>query len=134
METLSVRPIEPARVADTLATATAPRCDTTAGAQSLAELCRRGIAFEVTAGGRRVGAYTLEMADHDAARVAWIMAAAGGMPGIDGVASLLPVIEAQAVLLGATQLGVVTRRAGLVKKLRRHGFAVTGVMLRKELA
>lgn len=131
-QTLTIAHKDAAQVAAHLACLQAPELDTSAGAERLADLTA-GHCFEVLAEGRPVGAYSLQTYEGEGARVAWVMAAAGTLPGVDLVASVLPAIEQQAQALGCNQLGVTTRRRGLIKKLQRHGFQVTGLMLRKKI-
>ena len=57
--------------------------------------------------------------------------AAGGAPGVDLTKAIVPVIERQAA--GALQVAITTRRRGLVKKLVKQGYVVSGVTLRKRL-
>lgn len=110
------------------------RGDTTGGAASVAELCQDGQGYEVSdSAGRPVMAYVLAIRDHAAARVCWVQAAGGAMPGVDLTRELLPTIERQAKGQGAGQVAITTRRRGLIKKLRAHGYQVTGVTLRKEI-
>lgn len=110
------------------------RGDTTAGAASLEELCAGGQVFTVRDGaGRQVLAYVLAMRDHAAARVCWVQAAGGGLPGVDLTGQAMPAIEHQARGQGAGQVAITTRRRGLIKKLRAHGYEVAGVTLRKKI-
>lgn len=62
--------------------------------------------------------------------IAWISACKGAGP-VDWSALLLPVIEAQAK--GCAAVGFQTARAGLVRKAKKQGYAVTGWILKKEL-
>jgi hypothetical protein len=110
----------------------AHRTDTTGGTASLAELCQDGNAYELRdSEGRQVGAYVLAMRDHAAARVAWVMAAGGAVQGVDLTGAVLPCVERQARTLGAGQVAITTRRPGLIRKLKKQGYSVTGVTLRK---
>lgn len=107
--------------------------DTTAGAQTVAEILQRSLCQGVSCGGEMVGAYALELAVHEAARVLWVTACAADLPGQDLTPHLLDMIEQQAVQVGAGQVAMTTIRRGLIKKLLRHGYEVSGVTLRKKL-
>ncbi|AVO42729.1 hypothetical protein C6571_16790 [Simplicispira suum] len=110
------------------------RGDTTAGAATVGELCQGGQGFEVSdSAGRPVMAYVLAIRDHAAARVCWVQAAGGAMPGVDLTRELMPTIERQAQEQGAWQVAITTRRRGLIKKLRAQGYQISGVTLRKEI-
>lgn len=109
--------------------------DTTAGAASIRELCQGATCYRVeTDQAEVVGAYALRMVRHEAGSVAWIQAGAGTLPAIDLTRSIVPAIEAQARAAGARQLAVTTRRNGLIRKLLRQGFEVSGITLRKNLS
>jgi len=101
--------------------------DTTAGACSLEELCAGAECFLVEHDSRPVGAYALRVYG----KVVWLMAAGGNMRGVDLTAAIVPAIERQAA--GAGQVAVTTRRRGLVKKLVRQGYQITGITLRKKI-
>lgn len=107
------------------------RGDTTAGAASLDEMCSGGQVFMVRDSGAPVLAYVLAMRDHAAARVCWVQAAGGGVKGVDLTGAVLPCIERQARTHGAGQVAITTRRPGLIRKLKKQGYSVTGVTLRK---
>jgi len=62
--------------------------------------------------------------------VAWVDAIKGAGE-VDLVQLLDGVISAQAQ--GLEAIGLQTKRPGLVKKLQRHGYRVTGWVMRKEL-
>lgn len=110
------------------------RTDTTGGTASIGELCAGHPAFELRdSQGRAVGAYVLAIRDHAAARVAWVMAAGGAVPGVDLTGAVLPCVERQARTLGAGQVAITTRRPGLIRKLKKQGYSVTGVTLRKNV-
>lgn len=132
-KTLNITPVAPAQVFDHLGRVTLPKSDTTGGAESIAEMCRNAHTFAITDGAATVGAYALRIVEHDRARVAWVTAAQGDVLGVDLIASVVPVVEAQARHLGAGQMAINTRRRGLIKKMQRLGFEITGVTLRKKL-
>lgn len=109
------------------------RGDTTGGACNLGDLCAGSDVFIGLDAGRPVFAYAMGIVNHEAARVAWIKAAAGAVPGADLTAQVLPFVERQAKGEGAAQVAITTRRRGLIKKLKAQGYAVTGVTLRKNV-
>lgn len=107
------------------------KTDTAAGSLTVEESCRGAECFLLVGEGGVMGAYALRVVSHDAGRVVWIQAAAGGAPGVDLTKAIVPVIERQAA--GALQVAITTRRRGLVKKLVKQGYVVSGVTLRKRL-
>lgn len=110
------------------------RGDTTAGTATLDDLCQGAAAFELRdSQGRPVGAYVLAMRDHATARVCWVMAAGGAVQGVDLTGQVLPCVERQARTYGAGQVAITTRRKGLIQKLKKQGYTVTGVTLRKTI-
>lgn len=133
MEALIVVPITLAEAMPMLERAGTPRADTTGGTATIAELCQGGAAYGVKAGGRLVGAYCLKPVDHESARVLWVQAAGGHLPGRDLTAEVVPAMEVQAAQLGADQLAITTRRRALIGKLLDMGWSVSGVTLRKNL-
>ena len=58
-----------------------------------------------------------------------IVAVAGRLPGVDLVDAFLPALEAE--LPNVVCFRFTTARRGLVEKMRRHGYYVTHVTLRK---
>lgn len=134
METpLILVPLELAQAMPMLARAGTPRADTTGGTATIAELCQDGAAYGVKAAGQLVGAYCLKTVDHESARVVWVAAAGGHLPGRDLTAEVIPAMEVQALQLGADQLAITTRRRALIGKLLDMGWSVSGVTLRKNL-
>lgn len=132
-QTLNVHPAELADVLTLLDLAGSAKADTTLGAATMAELCRDALAFSVDADGERCGAYAIKIVNHDAERVAWVMAAGGAMRGVDLTGTVLPAIEYQARELNAGQIAITTRRRGLIHKLTAMGYTVAGITLRKNL-
>jgi hypothetical protein len=133
---LTIEHASVADVLDLLNRAGTARADTTGGTASITELCSgpNALAFAVIADGQRVGAYCVKLVDHETARVAWVQAAGGHLPGADLTAEIIPAIEAQAAqAFGADQVAITTRRRALVAKLLGMGFQVTGITLRKNL-
>lgn len=107
------------------------RCDTTAGAMTLAELTEGCQFYLVRHGGEACAAFALRLQGCAGAQVAWIVAAGGKLPGHDLTATVLPAIER--ALLGC-QIAITTRRRGLLIKLARLGYRVSGITLRKVAA
>lgn len=105
----------------------AMRYDTTDGSCSIEDLCAGSECFLVESDCGPVGAYALKICGP----VVWLMAAGGKVRGIDLTAAIVPAIERQAA--GADQVAITTKRRGLVKKLLRQGYLITGVTLRKKL-
>ena len=110
-----------------------PRCDTSGGLLSVAEACQGSECFAVYEGGALVLGYALKRVQHEGGAVTWIMAAAGNRPGLDLTQTALPAIEQQARDAGTVQVAITTKRRGLIAKLKKQGYAVTGVTLRKTL-
>lgn len=107
--------------------------DTTGGAQSVDEVLARSLCQGVECDGVTVGAYALELVEHQASKVLWVTACAADLPGQDLTPHLLDMIEQQAGQVGAAQVAMTTIRRGLVKKLLSHGYEITGITLRKKL-
>jgi hypothetical protein len=111
------------------------RFDTTGGTASLDDYLEGCEVLNIDVGGQTVGAVALRLVEHKAKRVAWIMLAAARHATADLTATVMPALEFQArTLHRADQLAVTTRRRGLVRKLQRQGFEVSGITLRKNLA
>jgi hypothetical protein len=134
MTTLSLSPLSVSEAAPLLAAAMTPGRDTNGGLLSVAELLAAASCFEVIAeNGSRVGAYAVQVVDHDNGREAVVIAAAGRLPGADLTASILPVLAEQARGAGCAALTIYTRRRGLLAKLRAQGFGLGGYIMRKTL-
>lgn len=126
---LTVTPAEFHEVASHLAAAV--KHDATAGSQGAADLAADAFLFKVvTEDGDIVAAYSMRIHQHEKQSVAWVVAAGGRLPGVDLLASLVPVIKGQARECGASQVALITRRQGLIKRMKKQGFAVTGVVMR----
>ena len=132
-QTLNVHPADMREVLALLDLAGSAKADTTLGAATIEELCRDALAFAVDANGERCAAYAIKVVNHEAERVAWVMAAGGTVRGVDLTASVLPAIEHQARELDAGQIAITTRRRGLIHKLSAMGYTVAGITLRKNL-
>lgn len=108
--------------------------DTTAGLLSTDEMLDGSIYQTLQLGsGEVVGAYALQLSQHQAGSVLWVVAAAANVPGQDLSPSIFGIIEQQARQVGAAQIACTTRRGGLVKKLLGMGFEISGITLRKKL-
>jgi len=130
--TATIRQCDFEEAAPLLARAFGPRTDTTGGLLTMAEACQGAECFMVEGeGGKIMAAYAVSVSQHSGGRVAWVCAAGSVARGPDLTASILPVIEQQAA--GAEQVAITTRRRGLVKKLVRQGYEITGITLRKRI-
>ena len=89
--------------------------------------------FEVVYCGAVVGRYALRTVDHANGREIVVVAAAGGLPGVDLVASVSPNIEQQGVIAGADRLTMRTRRPGLVRKLKKQGWVLDAYCMGKNI-
>ena len=132
-KTINVTPVELEKVLHLLEKAGLKKSDTTLGAASVKELCADAIPFAVEQNGECVSAYAIKVVKHENSTVAWVMAGAGSLEGVDMTATVFPCIEYQAKQLNATQVAVMTKRMGLVKKLESMGYTVTGINLRKKI-
>lgn len=117
-----------------LETVLRPGLDTSGGLVSVKELLTGAECTSVTDdAGHQVGAYAIEFIDHDGGRDAVIVAAVGGLRGVDLTASVLPGIINQAKNGGACRLRFHTKRRGLLAKLRAQGFEFSGYIMSKAL-
>ncbi len=106
------------------------KADHTDGTMTVEEACRGAACFAVCInGGRAVMGYAVKQIG----QTCWIVAAGGDMPGRDLVATVAPMIEAQARAAGCRDLAVATNRAGLVSKLLRQGWRDKATIMRKKL-
>jgi hypothetical protein len=104
--------------------------DHTGGALTIEEACAGATQWAVeTAGGAVVMAYAMR----SSGITCWIVAAAGGMPGVDLTRAVLPVIAEQARAMGCEQLAVTTKRGGLMTKLDRAGWTAAAITYRKKI-
>lgn len=101
--------------------------------QTVATLAAAGRCFVIEQDGRDVAAYVLQRIE----RECFVLAAAGSVD-FDLTAFGLALIEAHAV--GLDSVAFQTRRAGLIRKARRHGYVIAerlanglGYVMRKEL-
>lgn len=134
MTTLTLLPLSAAAALPLLAGVMAPELDTGGGLLSVEELIGAAECFEVIAeDGRRVGAYAVQVVEHDHGREAVLLAGVGSLPGVDLTALVVPVVADQAKAAGCKALTIYTRRRGLLAKLRAQGFGLGGYILRKVL-
>lgn len=115
------------------APAFAGRCDTTGGLGSLDAALAGASLFDVVVAGVTVARYALKPMQRANGTEIFVVAAAGGMPGADLVASVLPYVERQCSESGAARATVNTKRRGLVKKLIAQGWHIDGYVLRKKI-
>lgn len=108
------------------------KTDTSGGQVAGVDCLDGGEFFRVWIDGEPVAWYVLRAREGRAGRDAEITLAAG-RAGVDLVGVVLPMIERQAASIGCRALRIETRRAGLMKKLGRAGYAQASVILAKEL-
>lgn len=108
------------------------KTDTSGGMVSGVDCLDGGQFFRVYSDGEPVAFYVLRAREGRAGVTAEITLA-HGRAGVDLVASVLPMIEKQCARGGCNAVRIETRRAGLMKKLQRAGYAQASVILRKEL-
>lgn len=132
--TVTLSPLSAAAALPLLAGVMAPDLDTGGGLLSVEELIGAAECFEVIAeDGRRVGAYAVQVVEHDNGREAVLLAGVGRLPGADLTAAIVPVVAEQAKSAGCKALTIYTRRRGLLAKLCGQGFSLDGYILRKGL-
>jgi len=95
----------------------------------LLPMCERGACFELTAGDS-TAVYVLTLKNG----VVWVDAGKGTGP-LDLTNTLREIVEhqAQSVPGGARSIAMQTARRGLVRKLGRQGYRVTGYIITKDL-
>lgn len=91
-----------------------------------AEVIAGGQLFAVECDGRDVAAFLLRRDGDECV----IVAAAGGLPGINLLDVILPHIEATC---GARWVRIHSHRKGMMRQLQRHGYGVAEVVYRKEV-
>lgn len=123
METLTLTQISASAAVQVLQGA---RLDDPAHRADLGELCAAGQCFELVGEGVRA-VYVVQLQDG----TAWVSALAGSgkTPLIDAVMSL---VDVQARDAGAQHIAFQTARPGLVKAAVKHGYSITGWILRKQ--
>lgn len=110
-----------------------PDRQTGGGLGSMDAAMRGAQLFEVVCCGTVVARYALRTVDHANGREIVVVAAAGGLPGVDLVASVSPNIERQGAIAGADRLTMRTRRPGLVRKLKKQGWVLDAYCMGKNL-
>ncbi|HWH83464.1 MAG TPA: hypothetical protein VNU71_14630 [Burkholderiaceae bacterium] len=123
-QALSVRRIAGADAARALAGMEALDPRGLCGPGDIEAMCERGQCFELA--GAADAVYVLTVRNG----IAWVDAAKGSGP-LDLVAALHAIVTEQAE--GLRAIALQTARRGMVEKLKRRGFRVTGWILRKEL-
>lgn len=97
-------------------------------AGTVAELAAGHAVFELVDEGRQVGALAVAVHDYSAGRLIRC-AAAGGEPGHDLAGAMSGFLLSEARRIGARSVTFETRRPGLVRRLAREGFKVSGFVL-----
>jgi hypothetical protein len=132
-KTLNVTPCSVAEALPYLAQVTRPKADTSGGLATVQDVCRHAQAFRVDCDGQTVGAYALEVLEFDRGDCLWVQAGAGQLDGVDLTTSMVQVVETQARGIGAKQIGMITRRRALVRKLAAQGWQIAGVKMVKKI-
>ncbi|WP_300758480.1 hypothetical protein [Janthinobacterium sp.] len=89
--------------------------------------------FEVVVAGAVVARYALRLDRHENGVEMVVVAAAGGVSGVDLTASVVPTIETQGKGAGADRVTLRTRRAGLVRKLKKQGWVLDAYCMGKTI-
>ena len=105
--------------------------DTSGGLGSMDAGLSGASLFDVVLAGEIVCRYALSIEQHENGAELVIVAAAGGVRGVDLVASVLPHIETQGP--GAKRVTLTTRRRGLVRKLLKQGWVLDAYSMGKNL-
>ena len=108
-----------------------PDRETAGGLGSMDEAMRGAQLFEVVVAGAVVVRYALRQDHYENGSEIVIVAAAGGLPGVDLVASLVPTIERQGAI--ADRMTMRTRRPGLVRKMKKQGWVLDAYCLGKTI-
>lgn len=116
-----------------LVTLTRPKCDTSGGLATVQDICKNAQAFKVETDGKTVGAYAVEALEFDRGICLWITAGAGTVDGVDLTDTMQKVWHVMAQQIGAKQIGLITKRRGLIRKLTAHGWTVAGVKMVKKI-
>lgn len=107
--------------------------DTGGAGGQLSDMLGGCAVFEVMNAGNVVGAFAVRADDYSDGRTLTVTAA-GGLPGFDLASAIDAWLSLQAVgPAKAHRLTCTTRRPGLVRKLTRAGYQVTGYVLSKEV-
>jgi hypothetical protein len=105
------------------------RRDTSGGLEDMQSTLATARLFDVKVDGQVIARYALEQVNRARGVEVFIVAAAGGLPGVDLVDSLVPYIARQCAT--ADRLTINTRRRGLVKKLLRQGWTLDSYVMRR---
>lgn len=132
-KTLTVHPCELGEALPFLVQITRPKADTCGGLATVQDICRHSQVFKVQDNGQTVAAYAVEPYEFDRGVCLFVTAGAGMLDGVDLTLTMQRVIEAQAQQVGAQQVGLMTRRPALIKKLKAQGYRVAGVKLVKKI-
>ena len=108
-----------------------PDRETAGGLGSMDEAMRGAQLFEVVVAGVVVARYALRQDHYENGSEIVIVAAAGGLPGVDLVASLVPTIERQGAI--ADRMTMRTRRPGLVRKMKKQGWVLDAYCMGKTI-
>lgn len=87
--------------------------------------------FEVMHDGAVVAAFVLRVDRLACRTVGVVVAAGGGLAGVDLTALIMPYIER--MFYGCDAIAVHTERPGLARKLSRQGFRTAEIILEKEV-
>lgn len=107
------------------------RHDPSGGLQSVDDMLRGAQLFEVARDDVIVGRYALRVDGWANGSEGVIAAASGHLPGVDFVATVLPVIHDQFARAGLDTVKVITARKALVNKLLQVGYSLDAFILRK---
>lgn len=105
--------------------------DTSGGLGDMEQCLKNAMLFDVIQGAEVVARYALQQVERAQGVEVFIVAAAGGVPGVDLVQVITPYIEQQCAT--ADRLTINTRRRGLVKKLTAQGWTLDSYVMRKKI-
>jgi len=113
------------------AAAFSARCDTTGGLGTMEAALTGAALFDVVVMGAVVARYAIKQFQRPHGVEAYVMAAAGGLPGVDLIQTLEPHIAQHCQ--AADRMKFSTRRRGLVKKMLRQGWVIDSYVLGKKI-
>lgn len=112
----------------------AERFDTTRGLDSIAAMRERNAPlYQITARGRTVVYYVLEVNHHTHGSEAVVCAAAATIKGCNLTTILARTVELQCAGAAVDHIMFQTRRPGLVKKTEALGWKTDGFIMRKSI-
>jgi hypothetical protein len=79
--------------------------------------------------GNECGAFSVRIAGG----TLWVIQAGGRLPGVSLSEEVMPAVENAARALGCRSVAFATRRAGLIERMEKLGFAPAGTIVRKVL-